>query len=378
MSVSGGEIRPFRKESSPRSGVGIEPFRAPMVPQIVNLEDTSDLDAAGPFLREFQSESPAQVTRLVPRNVPEPIRVPPIVPEDSEALPARPSTALAAVSRLGWRNIAVGLLALVVCQAGFMTYWMVSRSAADVPATTGSVTVTSSPAGSPVSIDGAANGTTPLTVLLAAGSHRIEVGSGAQLRGQDLSVTGGGSASMHVELAPASPPAAAAATRAATSVPEAAASRPATANQARAAAPAVFSPGWLTITSGVPMHVIENGKLVGTSDMSRIPLSAGSHELELVNAGLGYRVLRVVHITAGQTFNVGLRSPMGSLSINALPWAEVSINGQRAGETPIANLSLPIGNHEVLFRHPEFGEQRRTVTVGVQGPVRLGVDMKTP
>jgi hypothetical protein len=100
--------------------------------------------------------------------------------------------------------------------------------------------------------------------------------------------------------------------------------------------------------------------------------------LELVNAGLGYRVLRVVHITAGQTFNVGLRSPMGSLSINALPWAEVSINGQRAGETPIANLSLPIGNHEVLFRHPEFGEQRRTVTVGVQGPVRLGVDMKTP
>ena len=126
------------------------------------------------------------------------------------------------------------------------------------------------------------------------------------------------------------------------------------------------------------MQVLNKGNLVGTTEMPRIVLPAGTHELELVNAELGYRVHRTVEITAGQAASIGLKPPMGTIAINALPWAEVWIDGQRAGETPIGNLSIAIGSHEVLFRHPEFGEQRRLVTVGAQGPARVGVDMKKP
>ena len=323
----------------------------------------------------FARESPdpaKQIAKLAPRKVPD-IRVAVFSPDQAveQIAPVSVASATAVANRFGWRNIALGLLALVVVgQAGLMSSWMLSSGA--VPATTGSVTVTSSPSESPVTIDGAASGKTPLTISLAAGSHRIEVGSGAQLNGQDLSVTGGGSASLHIELVPVSIPAAPAGTTA----PEPVAAR--TTNDTAPRAPVALATGGLAVTSGFPMQVFERGALVGTSEMARILLPAGAHELELVNAELGYRISRTVEITAGQTTNVGLKPPMGTIAVNALPWAEVWIDGQRVGETPIGNLSIAIGYHEVLFRHPELGEQRRTVTVGAQGPVRVGVEMKKP
>jgi serine/threonine-protein kinase len=68
--------------------------------------------------------------------------------------------------------------------------------------------------------------------------------------------------------------------------------------------------------------------------------------------------------------------PKGSVALNAAPWADVWVDGERLGETPIGNVSLPIGNHDVVFRHPELGEQRHTVTVTLNGPARLSVDMR--
>ena len=65
-----------------------------------------------------------------------------------------------------------------------------------------------------------------------------------------------------------------------------------------------------------------------------------------------------------------------SINLNAAPWAEVWIDGSRVGETPIGNLSVAIGPHEVVFRHPQFGEKRHAISVTLSAPVRLSVDMK--
>jgi hypothetical protein len=54
------------------------------------------------------------------------------------------------------------------------------------------------------------------------------------------------------------------------------------------------------------------------------------------------------------------------------------VGGERIGETPIANLTRPIGTHEVLLRHPQFGERKARLTVSLKQPARLGVDMRTP
>jgi hypothetical protein len=46
------------------------------------------------------------------------------------------------------------------------------------------------------------------------------------------------------------------------------------------------------------------------------------------------------------------------------------------GETPIGNLSMSVGPHEIVFRHPELGEQRHAVTVTAGAPARLSVDLR--
>jgi hypothetical protein len=68
---------------------------------------------------------------------------------------------------------------------------------------------------------------------------------------------------------------------------------------------------------------------------------------------------------------VNVAAPNGRVSINAAPWADVWIDGNAAGQTPLANLVLPIGRHNVLFRHPQFGEQRQDVVVKVDGLARV-------
>ena len=221
---------------------------------------------------------------------------------------------------------------------------LTAAPAAGAVAGTGGLQIATDPAGARVWIDGEPHGVAPITVSnLKAGDHIVTVrGATGDAINRTVTVQEASVASLIISM------------------------------NARGA----FASGWLAISSGVPLQIWENGALIGTTETQRILLPAGEHELELVNAELGYRLTRSVQITAGQTASVGLKPPLGAISINALPWAEVWIDGQRAGETPIGNFSTPIGRHELLFRHPELGEQRRTVTVGVTSPLRVSVDMR--
>ena len=68
-------------------------------------------------------------------------------------------------------------------------------------------------------------------------------------------------------------------------------------------------------------------------------------------------------------------APMGTVHLNAQPWAEVWLDGQRVGETPIGNLAVPIGRHQFVFSNPELGEKRYDVLVTLLAPTHLTVDM---
>ena len=105
-------------------------------------------------------------------------------------------------------------------------------------------------------------------------------------------------------------------------------------------------------------------------------LPAGEHTLTLANESLGFHQERTVHVNAGKTTTTSVELPNGTISLNATPWAEVFVDGERVGETPIGNLSRPIGRHEVIFRNPQLGDHHETVFVTVEGTVRLGVDLR--
>jgi len=134
--------------------------------------------------------------------------------------------------------------------------------------------------------------------------------------------------------------------------------------------------GWVAVTAPIDVQIFENGRLLGTNQTERLMVSSGEHHLEFVNDAFGYRVARTVPVAPGKVESVALKMPMGSLALNAVPWAEVWLDGEKVGETPIGNLQTTIGRHDVVFRHPELGDARQNVTVTLSAPARISVDLR--
>jgi hypothetical protein len=308
---------------------------------------------------------------------------------------------------------AAGVVLLVGAIAAF--FWFRSGGTP----TTGTLSVGTSPAGIAVFVDGQPHGVTPLAVELPPGEHVIELRTDTERRRVPIALTAGGQVSQYFEFASA---AAAAATgellvrteplgaavtvdgkyvgRSPVSVPDLApgahtvvmqndvgtqterviiedgrtaslvVSLGSVANRASTA-------GWIRLDAPADVQVLEDGRVIGSTELERIMLPVGRHDLEFVNMPLGYRERRTVQVTAGQTATLRPQWPRGSMAINAIPWAEVFVDNNRVGETPIGNFNVPIGSHEVLFRHPDLGERRVSVTVSVGEPLKVGVDLRS-
>jgi hypothetical protein len=134
--------------------------------------------------------------------------------------------------------------------------------------------------------------------------------------------------------------------------------------------------GWISISAPVDVQLYENQRLLGSSQTDRIMVPVGRHDLEVVNEALGYRAAKTVNVSPGQTATIRLDLPKAPMALNAAPWAEVWVDGERVGETPIGSVQVSIGPHEVVFRHPELGERRVITTVTLTGPAKVSVDMR--
>ena len=206
---------------------------------------------------------------------------------------------------------------------------------------TGSLSVATDRPGSLVSVDGEERGAAPLTLRnLSTGQHRVVVRAGGATYTRTVQVEAGATASLVIGGAAGS------------------------------------ALGWISIESPIVLQVFEGRRLIGTSEMDRIMLPSGEHDLELASDGLGFRAARRVKVAAGQASTVGLEIPKAPLSINAVPWAEVFIDGNRVGETPLGNLPQPLGQHEIVFRHPQLGERRLTALVTLKETNRVSMDMR--
>ena len=134
--------------------------------------------------------------------------------------------------------------------------------------------------------------------------------------------------------------------------------------------------GWVSFTSPLELQVFEEGRLLGTTNTPQILLPAGRHVLELVSAPYDFRTSLTVQVQTGRTAASSVPIPTGSLSVNALPWAEAFLDGRSLGTTPLANLPVTIGSHELVLRHPQLGERRQSITVTTKAPARVGVDLR--
>jgi hypothetical protein len=226
----------------------------------------------------------------------------------------------------------------------------------------GTLAVTSTPQAR-VFVDDAPRGTTPLRLSLAPGVHkvRLEADNGIS-KSLDVNVVSGKEVSQTVEL-----------TKNAERMDRNAAAAAALATaETGLAAPA---PGFMTVDAPEDLTLVEDGNILGSSQGGKVSLAPGSHLIEFRNDGLGFQTTRTVQVLPGKTTRVSIPLPEGNLSINATPWAEVTLDGQALGETPIANVTARAGSHELVFRHPQHGELKQTVVVKAGELGRVTVNM---
>ena len=211
-------------------------------------------------------------------------------------------------------------------------------------ATLGHLQVRTEPAGARVSVDGIPRGTSPVTIgELAPGEHGVLLESDLGSVKQTVTVEAGITASLMVPLgAPQGAPVS----------------------------------GWIAVSAPADVQVFENTRLLGSSQSDRLMISAGRHEIEIVNETLGYRATRTVQVAPGKVSPIKIEFPKGTIALNAVPWAEVWVDGDKVGDTPIGNLQLAIGPHEIVFRHPDLGEQRHAAMITLAAPARLSVDLR--
>jgi PEGA domain-containing protein len=213
---------------------------------------------------------------------------------------------------------------------------------APVVAAVGNLSVTTDTPGGEVTVDGEARGAAPLTVRnLTPGQHRVVVKSGSTNYTRTVQIEAGSTASLVI------------------------------------GANGVTPWGWISIATPVSVQVFEGQRLIGTSDIEKIMLTGGDHDLEFVSEPIGFRAARKVRVGANQTTSVALEMPKTAVSINALPWADVSVDGTRVGETPLGNVAMALGPHEIIFRHPQLGERRVTKVVTLKDANRVSMDMRS-
>lgn len=362
---------------------------------------------AAPVSTASQSSTQARLEPAVAARTETVFEPPRLAPEKAE---------VAMSSRKGssHRRLVAAAAALVaLASGGTLAAWYLMASSA--AAAMGTLVVNTNPAGVAVAIDGKQRGTTPLNVALPPGAHVLELLTGSDRRTIPITITAGGQVSqfiempktvaalgqLHVRTEPSgakvtvdghlfgkSPVTVSGLTPGPHSVvlegelgsvtQEVTIEAGTTASLVVPLTVPRGAPvsGWISVNAPADVQVFENGRLLGSSKSERIMVSAGEHQLELVNEALGYRASRTVQVSPGQVAAVRPSWPKGSVALNAIPWADVFIDGERIGETPIGHVSVPIGTHEVLFRHPDLGEKRSTVTVTLEAPAKLSVDLR--
>jgi hypothetical protein len=217
----------------------------------------------------------------------------------------------------------------------------------ETPKTTGRLSIVTDPAGARVAVDGRPRGVSPVVIDgLAAAKYRITVVSDSGVAERTIAVSN----NVMTEVVFSLP-------------------RP-TAPVAQAAPVA----GWLAIRSPFPVEMLEHDEVLGTSGAARIMLAAGTHQVVLRNETLGFEAPRTISVVAGKVTAVEIDPPKALVNVNARPWADVLVDGDLIGQTPLSSLLLAVGPHQVTFRHPQFGERTERVVVTAHGVNRVAVD----
>jgi hypothetical protein len=375
--------------STEQQPVGVAPIAAvpAAVPTVVPEPASAPaLAARGPDL----PEAPFDPARPV---APEPV----LFASWQERAPAPPAVRR---WRVDWKRTAAAALVVVLLEGvAFATaYWFVR------PPENGTLLVQASEEGVEVWIDGRQRGRTPLSVELEPGRHTLEMRGYGAAKTMPVEISPGVQTTQFVRWRRA----VRTGTLKVTTTPDGArilldgryrgvsplvienvpagthtivaehasgtvrSSVDVAADATTEADVGIFS-GWLAVFAPIEVRIFLGGRFLGTSLDGKLLVPPGHHEIEVVNTRLGYRETREVDIEPGRTTAVSIEAPNGTIAIEAPDGTEVSIDGKTVGVMPLDPVAAPIGMREVILRHPQLGQRRIAVSVGLNAPARVSL-----
>ena len=318
-----------------------------------------------------------------------------------------------------WRQprVAAAAVVLVALVGGgaLLSRSSLPSASAEAP---GTLTVTTNPAGVPVVIDGEPRGVTPLTLELAPGRHELRLAAnGGNARVIPLTITAGGTVSQSIELPTAGPQ-----TGQLTVRTEPSGARVTIDGMAQGQTPLTLeglTPGNHTVVLANDVSSVTHEVMVqpGATASLVVPMSSTPQDAPVsgwisVSAPAEVQVYRrhtaprdepqrshhgVGGASRARHRERGTRLPSYTRRHRCAGtgcrrfgsngrkdrWRSTRSRGPTSGSTatasarrPIGNVSVPIGSHEIVFRHPQLGEQvvRATVTAGQAA--KVSVDMR--
>lgn len=277
------------------------------------------------------------------------------------------------VLRWALRTILVASCLAAVAAAGSkgVALWSTWKSAP----TLGTAILESNPPGSLVAVDGTVLGSTPMTTTLTTGRHLVEFKRGNQRR------------TLEIDVARARPAIARLVwTRAGASRPRVPPNPPGTRNSARQ--PATLALGqsagvegstamdWGAVQSALPVDASDRNGGLPLDAERKVRAAAGPLDRRPENGALGLGELRHVDVKSGERAATAAEPPLSALTVTATEPAEVRIDGERVGETPLDAYPVKDGTHEIAVISSSGAERRFTVTVA-SDTASLDVDFST-
>lgn len=133
-------------------------------------------------------------------------------------------------------------------------------------------------------------------------------------------------------------------------------------------------PGIVAVVVPFEVTISESDKPVTLDDQKRAVLAPGRHRLRFQNPERGYDATRTVQVRSNEATTLTL-TPETTIGVTSNEPAEVSIDGERAGETPYQG-KVGLGSHTVTVK--TAGAERQLTVEATSKPVQLEVDFSKP
>jgi eukaryotic-like serine/threonine-protein kinase len=113
-------------------------------------------------------------------------------------------------------------------------------------------------------------------------------------------------------------------------------------------------PASLSVDAPGPGEVLVDGKRIGELPLSKKPVSAGAHRVEVRSAKLGYSVTRQVMVQPGGQQSLHIKPAEGTITVFVHPWGKVTLDGRLLGITPLRPIKALEGPHVLVIENADL------------------------